>query len=148
MDPAGCGMCRIHSWMSAILYVMKKVKMYYWNSCMRRCQTESRSFPRKGKNAFEVQYVVFVTNAAAISTHPISKYVKNSAAYGFSFVFLEEYEENLPQGCTEIIRLEADASGTVFKAENGRCTIRVLLSAGLYSNSREHCLKAGSSVCG
>lgn len=71
------------------------------------------------ENAFEVQYVVFVTNAAAISTHPISKYVKNSAAYGFSFVFLEEYEENLPQGCTEIIRLEADASGTVFKAENG-----------------------------
>lgn len=36
------------------------------------------------ENAFEVQYVVFVTNAAAISTHPISKYVKNSAAYGFS----------------------------------------------------------------
>ena len=71
------------------------------------------------ENAFEVQYVVFVTNAAAISTHPISKYVKNSAAYGFSFVFLDEYEENLPQGCTEIIRLEADASGTVFKAENG-----------------------------
>lgn len=66
------------------------------------------------ENAFEVQYVVFVTNAAAISTHPISKYVKNSAAYGFSFVFLEEYEENLPQGCTEIIRLEADAERNSF----------------------------------
>lgn len=66
------------------------------------------------ENVFEVQYVVFVTNAAAISTHPISKYVKNSAVYGFSFVFLEEYEENLPQGCTEIIRLEADAERNSF----------------------------------
>lgn len=68
---------------------------------------------------FGIQYVVFVTDAAAISTHPISKYIKNSADYGFTFVFLEEYEENLPQGCTEIIRLEENASGRVFKAENG-----------------------------
>lgn len=70
---------------------------------------------------FGEQYVVFVTNAGAISTHPISKYVKNSSAYGFTFVFLDEYEERLPQGCSEIIRLKKDTekTGMILKAQNG-----------------------------
>lgn len=69
--------------------------------------------------AFPEHYVVFVTDVSSISTHPVSKYIKNCAAYGFTFVFLEEYEEMLPQGCTEIVRIQDTQSGLVLKTENG-----------------------------
>ncbi len=68
---------------------------------------------------FPEHYVVFVTDASSISTHPVSKYIKNCAAYGFTFVFLEEYEEMLPQGCTEIVRIQDTQFGLVLKTENG-----------------------------
>ena len=68
---------------------------------------------------FADHYVVFVTDATSISTHPVSKYIKNCADYGFTFVFLETYEEMLPQGCTEILRIKDEQSGLVFKTENG-----------------------------
>ncbi len=71
------------------------------------------------EKSFHEQYVVFVTDASSISTHPVSKYIKNCANYGFTFVFFEEYEERLPQGCTEIVRLKDGKTGTVLKAENG-----------------------------
>lgn len=68
---------------------------------------------------FDEQYVVFVTNAASIGTHPVSQYISNCEKYGFTFVFLEEYEEFLPQGCTEIIRIQNTQSGCILKTENG-----------------------------
>lgn len=68
---------------------------------------------------FAEHYVVFVTDASSISTHPVSKYIKNCAAYGFTFVFFEEYEEMLPRGCTEIVRIQDIQSGLILKAENG-----------------------------
>lgn len=68
---------------------------------------------------FEEQYIIFITNASSISTHPISKYIKNSTLYGFTFVFFEEFEEKLPQNCTEIIRIIDDKTGCVLKTQNG-----------------------------
>lgn len=68
---------------------------------------------------FPEHYVVFVTDASSLSTHPVSKYIKNCAAYGFTFVFLEEYEEMLPQGCTEIVRIHDTQTGLALKTENG-----------------------------
>ena len=71
------------------------------------------------ETAFEEQYVVFVTDVTTISTHPLFKYVKNCVGYGFTFVFLEEYEERLPQGCTEIIHIKDGSNGLILKSENG-----------------------------
>lgn len=68
---------------------------------------------------FPVQYVVFVTDSSLISTHPISKYIISSKAYGFTFVFFEEHEECLPQGCSEIIRLSSQPNGEAIKTMNG-----------------------------
>ena len=68
---------------------------------------------------FPEHYVIFVTDASSISTHPVSKYIKNCVTYGFTFVFLEEYEEMLPQGCTEIVRIQDVQSGLVLKTKNG-----------------------------
>lgn len=64
-------------------------------------------------------YVVFVRDAKQITNHPISRYVEKCNKYGFTFVFLEEYEEFLPKGCTEIIRLSGLSSGAILKSENG-----------------------------
>ncbi len=71
------------------------------------------------ETVFKEQYVVFVTDASSISTHPVSKYIKECADYGFTFVFLEEYEEFIPQGCTEIIRIKDAQKGCILKAQNG-----------------------------
>ena len=73
---------------------------------------------------YDEQYVVFVTDSSLISTHPISKYIKESAKYGFTFVFFEKYEEFIPQGCTELIRLENNTEGTIIKTENGDASLR------------------------
>jgi len=68
---------------------------------------------------FPEHYVVFVTDASSISKHPVSKYIKNCSAYGFTFVFFEEHEDMLPQGCKEIIRLNDSDTGNILNTENG-----------------------------
>ena len=68
------------------------------------------------------QYVVFITDSTSISTHPVSKYFKSCVNFGFTFVFFDEYEENLPQGCTEIIRIQNAKTGSIIKTENGDIT--------------------------
>lgn len=75
---------------------------------------------QENKNViFEEQSVIFITDSSAISKHPVSKYVKNCNQMGFTFVFFENYEELLPQGCTEIIRVNNSAAGTAFKSIDG-----------------------------
>ena len=68
---------------------------------------------------FDSQYVVFVTDTSRINCHPVSKFFQDSSDYGFTFVFFEKYEENLPQGCTEIIRLQEGNTGAILKSSNG-----------------------------
>lgn len=68
---------------------------------------------------YDEQYVVFITNSASVVNHPVSKYFKICNKYGFTFVFLDNYEENLPRGCTEIIRLKNDESGMILNTSNG-----------------------------
>lgn len=69
---------------------------------------------------FDTYYVVFVLDSKSIRKHPVSKYIENCNSYGFTFVFFEEYEEFLPKGCTEIIRLDHDQpGGTILESANG-----------------------------
>lgn len=62
---------------------------------------------------FDTYYVVFVLDASTIRKHPVSKYIESCNNYGFTFVFFEEYEEFLPKGCTEVIRLDGEQLGGV-----------------------------------
>ena len=65
-------------------------------------------------------YIVFVTDAEGLAKHPVSKYVEESAKYGFNFLFFEEYEELLPKGCDRILKMENDfATGVMVSSENG-----------------------------
>lgn len=68
---------------------------------------------------FSTHCVVFVLDSSEINKHPISKFIEKSGAYGFTFVFFEEYEEFIPKGCTEIIRIEDEDTGNILLAENG-----------------------------
>lgn len=80
---------------------------------------ESRKEEKGEDFAFPEQYVVFVTDAASIAKHPISKYFKNCVDYGFTFVFIEEYEEFIPQGCAEIIHVTDMNHGYFVHTDNG-----------------------------
>lgn len=75
---------------------------------------ENREF-----EGFDEYFIVFVTNAESISTHPISRYIKKCEQLGFTFVFFEEHEEKLPMGCTEVIKLRDDGEGEILKSQNG-----------------------------
>lgn len=79
---------------------------------------EAKSEEEKDKNAYH--FVVFVFDAEGIYRHPVSKYIENAKDYNFTFVFFEEYEELLPKGCTEIIRLDNGAGfGNILPSSNG-----------------------------
>ena len=73
----------------------------------------------KADITFSENFIVFVLDSKLIATHPVSKYISKASLYGFTFVFLEEYEENLPQGCDEIIRLQDEENGIFLKTKNG-----------------------------
>lgn len=80
----------------------------------------SRFTQRQGDDTkYSPHYVVFVTDVAAITNHPLSKYVGSCAKYGFTFVFLQEHEEYLPPGCAELIRLSDHQQGALVRASNG-----------------------------
>ncbi len=69
---------------------------------------------------FSTHYVVFVLDSTTIRKHPVSKYIADCDKYGFTFVFFEEYEEFLPKGCGEIIRLDKEQTGgTLLESANG-----------------------------
>ncbi len=98
----------------------------------------------KKECTFEERYIVFVTDASMIATYPVSKYVKNCAAYGFTFVFLEEYEEKIPLGCTEIIRLGNGETGEILSTSNGERGISFSYPAVTNREAEEVALKLGA----
>ena len=80
-------------------------------------ETEKRI---NGDIHFLTHYVVFVFDSKDIVKHPISKFFESSKEYGFTFVFFEKYEELLPKGCTDIIRLnDNDEMGIILSSMNG-----------------------------
>ncbi|MCM1543137.1 MAG: type VII secretion protein EssC, partial [Blautia sp.] len=98
----------------------------------------------KREIVFGEQYVVFVTNTASINIHPVSKYIKDCSSYGFTFVFLEEHEEELPLGCTEIIRLGPEDGGAVLRSNNGDMEMRFQYPRIPAQTAEEIALKLGA----
>lgn len=63
------------------------------------------------------QIVVFVFDDYGIKRHPISRFIEKSASLGMNFIFFEEHEEFLPNGCSDIIRLHDHEKGTVISSQ-------------------------------
>ena len=78
-------------------------------------------FKENADQKYDDHYVVFVSDGAEIVSHPISKYFKGASKYGFTFVFFEECEERIPQGCSEIIKITGENQGYVVGTSNGGC---------------------------
>ena len=75
---------------------------------------------QKSDTRFATSFVIFVFDRKGIEKHPVSKYIKRSNIYNFTFVFFEEYEELLPKGCTEIVRFEDSMGiGGLLLSNNG-----------------------------
>lgn len=71
------------------------------------------------KNAsYTERYVIFVYSDLGLKRHPISRYINNSKELGFSFIFMEEKDEFLPNNCDEIINLEDETNGKVIISED------------------------------
>lgn len=66
-----------------------------------------------------VYYVVIVADIGQMEHHPLLNYVKNSAAYNFTFIFLTEHRELLPSGLAEIVRIRPDHTGECVDCHNG-----------------------------
>ncbi|WP_443661497.1 type VII secretion protein EssC [Clostridium sp.] len=79
---------------------------------------EARS-SRRSDDQVETSYVIFVFDKKGIEKHPVSKYIETCNKYNFTFVFFEEYEELLPKGCSEIIRLDNSNTGCLLQSDNG-----------------------------
>lgn len=62
--------------------------------------------------------VVFVYGDMGIKRHPISNFMECSGTYGITFIFLEEYLEQLPTGCSDIIKLSDNQTGVVVSTED------------------------------
>ncbi|RDU24232.1 type VII secretion protein EssC [Anaerosacchariphilus polymeriproducens] len=75
---------------------------------------------KSNSKTFDTKYIVFVYDTQAILDHPISKYIKNANECGFTFVFFTEYEEFLPYGCKEVIRLVSEKEGKRIVAEKAQ----------------------------
>ncbi len=75
-------------------------------------------YQQNNEISYDSQYVVFVTDTSKFNSHPVSRFLRECCNYGFTFVFFEVYEENIPQGCTEIIRLNGHNGGILLKASN------------------------------
>lgn len=64
-------------------------------------------------------YIVFVMDDKGMKSHPMSKYISTAKEYGFVFVFFENRQDLLPQGCDEVISLERGGNrGTLMKVAN------------------------------
>ncbi len=103
------------------------------------------NFLREEKNyLFQEQYVVFVTDSMSIVSHPVSRYIEQSRRFGFTFVFLEEYEENLPQGCNEILRLGEQRQGHALRTVNGEAVAEFTYPAISDRMAQQTALKLGA----
>ena len=62
-------------------------------------ETEDVTFPR---------IVIIVFDSIGLRKHPLSNYIEKANSLGATFVFFEELEEMLPNGCESIVRLDAN----------------------------------------
>lgn len=73
------------------------------------------------KNSPDCRYIVFVFRSKVLESHPISKYIKQAAQLGFTFVFMENYREFLDHNCNVLITLDADSNqGCLTECSDGQ----------------------------
>lgn len=63
--------------------------------------------------------IIFIYDECGIKQHPVSKYISRAAELGAGFIFFERRKEELPQGCSKIINMEAEeGKGILINSRN------------------------------
>lgn len=60
------------------------------------------------QNPEKTHHIIFVMQDMGIKNHPLSQYIEGAHQAGFTFIFFEEYIEQLPQHCGAVIRLDPE----------------------------------------
>lgn len=85
-----------------------------------RLLSERESAAAKNAVAWQQYYVIFVYRVDIIRNHPISQYFHRCNTLGVRFIFMDEYEERIPRGCAQLIRLDRMArSGSLIYTMDG-----------------------------
>ena len=72
------------------------------------------------KATWRSHYVIFAYHIDTIRNHPISNIFETCARYGFHFIFMDEHEQRIPRGCSQMIQLDRTvSSGHLFYTANG-----------------------------
>ncbi|MCL2812732.1 MAG: type VII secretion protein EssC, partial [Clostridia bacterium] len=72
------------------------------------------------KQTWPTYYMVFAYRIDPIRNHPVSQYFEKCTRLGFSFVFMDEYEERIPRGCADMIHLDRkECKGSMVPVQNG-----------------------------
>ena len=95
------------------------------------CDTESRNamyeylykeLSARDKGAGRPALVVFVYQDEEIQRHPLFQLVNTASERGVHFIFFSEFEEQVPDGCSQIVRLDDEYTGTKIDTEDGKNT--------------------------
>lgn len=95
------------------------------------CDTESRNamyeylykeLSVRGKERKTPALIVFVYQDEEIQRHPLFQLVDTADEKGIHFIFFSEFEEQIPAGCTQIVKLDDGYSGIKIDAEDGMNT--------------------------
>lgn len=115
------------------IFEEKDVKQFEWMRWLKHAydaRTDSRSFMydedsekfvleflyaelsrretlTKEEKASMEHYVIFVYRSRVLLLHPVARYICKSEELGFSFIFFEEHQELLHNGCKQVIYLDA-----------------------------------------
>lgn len=76
-----------------------------------------KEFTWRQENVETVEFphlILFVLNEMKLKSHPLSKFVRNASLINVTFIFFEEFQEKLPQGCDFII--EAGVSKGIIRS--------------------------------
>lgn len=70
------------------------------------------------EKTFAPHLVVFVMDDYGINYHPVSRYIEKASELGCTFLFFEEKKEYIPVGCSQLILLKGENTGTILLTED------------------------------
>lgn len=78
---------------------------------------------REEAKGYSYNIVVFFVDECGFKHHPISRFVEKASQLGVSFVFFEDSQDKLPQGCVHVIAPGSDSIGLLIDSSDKNKTI-------------------------
>lgn len=82
---------------------------YIYNELSRRETVEKADYPH---------FVIFFYDMCGFASHPISRFVKDAASLGVTFVFFGNDSSEIPQGCDYLVKQKVDDIAELVDSKN------------------------------